>query len=42
PPADTSAEDAAGVFADALPVVTTRVAATAKPGQPDGSSAPAA
>ena len=32
--ADTSAEDAAGVFADALPVVTTRVAATAKPGQP--------
>lgn len=40
--ADTSAEDAAGVFADALPVVTTRVAATAKPGQPDGSSAPAA
>lgn len=40
--ADTSAEDAAGVFADALPVVTTRVAATGKPGQPDDSSAPAA
>ena len=42
PTADTSTEDAAGVFADALPVVTTRVAATAPPGQPDDSSAPAA
>lgn len=42
PTTDTTTEDAAGVFADALPVVMTRVAATAKPGQPDDSSAPAA
>lgn len=37
--ADASAENAATLFADALPVVTTRVAATAKPGKPDDSSA---
>ncbi len=41
--ADTSAEEASGIFASgALPVVKTGVAATAKPGKPDDSSAPAA
>ena len=40
--ADATAENAATIFADALPVVTTRVAATAKPGRPDDSSAPSA
>lgn len=40
--ADANAENAATLFADALPVETTRVAATAKPGKPDDSSAPAA
>jgi len=40
--AETSAENAASVFNDALPVVKTGIAATAKPGQPDGTSAPAA
>ncbi len=38
----TTAENAATLFADALPVVTTRIAATAKPGKPDDSSAPVA
>jgi 4-hydroxythreonine-4-phosphate dehydrogenase len=40
--ADVRAEDAAGAFADALPVVATGHAATARPGQPDGTSADAA
>jgi 4-hydroxythreonine-4-phosphate dehydrogenase len=40
--ADATAENAATLFADALPVVTTRIAATAKPGKPDDSSAPMA
>ncbi len=39
---DTSAENAADIFADALPMVTAGVAATAKPGNPDDSSAPVA
>ena len=39
---DTTAEQAASVFQSALPVVATGVNATAKPGQPDDSSAPAA
>ena len=42
PTADTTTEDAAGIFADALPIVKTGIAATALPGQPDDSSAPAA
>jgi 4-hydroxythreonine-4-phosphate dehydrogenase len=40
--ADVRAEDALDAFADALPVVTTGYAATARPGQPDGTSADAA
>jgi 4-hydroxythreonine-4-phosphate dehydrogenase len=40
--ADARAEDAAVIFADALPVVTTGQAATAEPGHPDDSSAGAA
>jgi 4-hydroxythreonine-4-phosphate dehydrogenase len=40
--ADSSAEDAAATFADALPVVDTGHAATAQPGRPDHSSADAA
>jgi 4-hydroxythreonine-4-phosphate dehydrogenase len=40
--ADVSAEDALDTFADALPVVATGQAATARPGQPDGNSATAA
>src|ERR1700688_2705925 len=40
--ADSNAEDASAVFADALPVVATGHAATAQPGQPDHSSADAA
>jgi 4-hydroxythreonine-4-phosphate dehydrogenase len=40
--ADIGPEDAADVFADALPVVATGKAATATPGQPDDSSAEAA
>ncbi|MES2751747.1 MAG: 4-hydroxythreonine-4-phosphate dehydrogenase PdxA, partial [Pseudomonadota bacterium] len=40
--ADVSAEQAATVFADALPMVKSGIAATAHPGQPDDSSAPAA
>jgi 4-hydroxythreonine-4-phosphate dehydrogenase len=39
---DVRAEDAPGAFADALPVVATGHAATARPGQPDGTSADAA
>jgi 4-hydroxythreonine-4-phosphate dehydrogenase len=39
---DASPESAAGIFADALPIVKTGVAATARPGKPDDSSAPAA
>jgi 4-hydroxythreonine-4-phosphate dehydrogenase len=37
--ADASAEEARGIFADALPVVATGIKATAKPGKPDDSSA---
>ena len=40
--ADVSPEDAPGIFANALPVVKTGIAATAQPGRPDDSSAPAA
>src|SRR3954469_2844672 len=40
--ADVRAEDAAGVFTDALPVVATGYNATAEPGQPDATSANAA
>jgi 4-hydroxythreonine-4-phosphate dehydrogenase len=40
--ADVGTEDAQRAFADALPVVATGHAATARPGQPDGSSAEAA
>ncbi|MGQ7322990.1 4-hydroxythreonine-4-phosphate dehydrogenase PdxA, partial [Streptococcus suis] len=42
PTADTTTEDAAGIFADALPIVKTGIAAQALPGRPDDSSAPAA
>ncbi len=40
--AEVRAEDAIGTFADALPVVATGHKATAKPGQPDDTSADAA
>src|SRR3954452_7313326 len=40
--ADVRAEDAAGVFTDALPVVATGYNATAEPGRPDHTSADAA
>jgi 4-hydroxythreonine-4-phosphate dehydrogenase len=40
--ADVRAEDALATFADALPVVATGHPATARPGQPDNSSADAA
>jgi 4-hydroxythreonine-4-phosphate dehydrogenase len=40
--ADVRAEDALATFADALPVVATGHAATARPGRPDNSSADAA
>ncbi len=40
--ADVGPEDACSAFADALPVVSTGVKATAQPGKPDGSSADAA
>src|SRR6478609_9488257 len=40
--ADVGPEEAAAAFADALPVVATGKAATARPGQPDDSSAAAA
>ncbi len=40
--ADVRAEDASATFADALPVVSTGPAATARPGQPDNTSADAA
>jgi 4-hydroxythreonine-4-phosphate dehydrogenase len=40
--ADVRAEDAASAFADALPVVSTGHRATARPGQPDDTSAQAA
>src|SRR5215218_7274805 len=40
--ADTSPEAASAVFANALPVVATGEAATARPGQPDATSANAA
>src|ERR1700716_2174131 len=40
--ADVRAEDALGTFADALPVVATGHAATARPGKPDNTSADAA
>ena len=39
---DAKAEDAPDIFGDALPVVATGLSATAQPGQPDDSSAPAA
>lgn len=42
PLATVTAEDALSAFASALPVVASGVSATAKPGQPDASSAPAA
>jgi 4-hydroxythreonine-4-phosphate dehydrogenase len=40
--ADINPEDAIAAFADALPVVATGYPATARPGQPDGTSADAA
>src|ERR1700744_3408239 len=40
--AEVRPEEALGVFADALPVVATGKMATARPGQPNGSSADAA
>src|SRR5260370_38183733 len=40
--ADVRAEDVLSTFADALPVVATGHAATARPGQPDDSTAGAA
>jgi 4-hydroxythreonine-4-phosphate dehydrogenase len=40
--AEVRAEEAAGIFADALPVVATGHRATARPGAPDGTSADAA
>ncbi|TYO63112.1 4-hydroxythreonine-4-phosphate dehydrogenase PdxA [Bradyrhizobium hipponense] len=40
--AEVSAHEAAAAFADALPVVATGETATAEPGKPDASSAPAA
>jgi 4-hydroxythreonine-4-phosphate dehydrogenase len=40
--AEVRAEEAAGIFADALPVVDTGHRATARPGAPDGTSADAA
>jgi 4-hydroxythreonine-4-phosphate dehydrogenase len=40
--ADVSADDAAGAFAEALPVVSTGHAASTQPGRPDDSSADAA
>ena len=40
--ADINPEDALAAFADALPVVATGHPATARPGQPDGTSAQAA
>jgi 4-hydroxythreonine-4-phosphate dehydrogenase len=40
--ADVRAQDAASAFADALPVVSTGHRATARPGQPDDTSAQAA
>jgi 4-hydroxythreonine-4-phosphate dehydrogenase len=42
PLAETSPEDASATFANALPVVATGKTATARPGQPDDSSADAA
>src|SRR5437868_10870251 len=39
---DVRADDAAATFPDALPVVSTGHAATARPGQPDSGSAQAA
>ena len=40
--AETTAEGSSAVFLDAFPVVPTGIAATARPGHPDDSSAPAA
>jgi 4-hydroxythreonine-4-phosphate dehydrogenase len=40
--AETGIEDVVATFANALPVVATGAVATARPGQPDGSSAAAA
>jgi 4-hydroxythreonine-4-phosphate dehydrogenase len=40
--ADVAPEDASAAFANALPVVTTGMAATARPGRPDDTSATAA
>src|ERR1700678_1636484 len=40
--AEVGAEDASATFADALPIVATGHPATARPGQPDNTSADAA
>jgi 4-hydroxythreonine-4-phosphate dehydrogenase len=40
--ADASTESAADIFPDALPVVSTRITTTARPGEPDDTSAPTA
>jgi 4-hydroxythreonine-4-phosphate dehydrogenase len=42
PVAEASPATAAAIFPDALPVVASGIAATAQPGRPDGTSAPAA
>jgi 4-hydroxythreonine-4-phosphate dehydrogenase len=42
PLADAAADDALGIFADALPVVATGQSASARPGHPDENSAAAA
>ena len=42
PTASVAPAEAAGAFASALPVVDTGIAATAEPGRPDDTSAPAA
>jgi 4-hydroxythreonine-4-phosphate dehydrogenase len=39
---ETSAEESSKIFPDTFPVVASGIAATAQPGQPDDSSAPAA
>jgi 4-hydroxythreonine-4-phosphate dehydrogenase len=39
---ETGAADAAAIFPDQFPIVSSGVAATAKPGRPDNTSAPAA
>ena len=39
---DIKPEDASAAFPDTLPIVKTGIATTARPGQPDDSSAPSA